>query len=98
MLLAIATGLYIGARLGPGPRDGLMTGLTLRTGRSVRVIRTGIELAVVAAGWLLGGTFGIGTILYALAIGPILQVTLPLFTISEGVTDPAGDCCTEAVG
>lgn len=77
---AIATGLYIGAGLGPGPRDGLMTGLAAR-GISIRVARTSIELTVLAAGWLLGGTVGVGTVAYALAIGPLAHVLLPLFAI-----------------
>ncbi|WP_165943080.1 YczE/YyaS/YitT family protein [Gordonia zhaorongruii] len=70
---AFATALYIGARLGPGPRDGLMTGLVARTGWSVRVIRTVIEMAVVAIGFALGGTLGIGTVLYAFGVGPLIQ-------------------------
>ncbi|GAB3585171.1 membrane protein [Amycolatopsis endophytica] len=76
-LNAFATAAYVGARLGPGPRDGLMTGLSARTGWSVRVVRTGIEVTVLAAGWLLGGTIGAGTVLYALAIGPLTQAILP---------------------
>ncbi|RKT11253.1 putative membrane protein YczE [Streptomyces sp. 1114.5] len=80
-LNGLATGLYIGARLGPGPRDGLMTGLHRRTGRSLRLIRTGIELAVLAVGLLLGGTAGIGTVAYALAIGPLVQFFLPWCTV-----------------
>ncbi|MFF0148272.1 membrane protein YczE [Amycolatopsis sulphurea] len=79
-LNAVATAVYVGTRLGPGPRDGLMTGLTARTGRSVRLVRTGIEVTVLAAGWLLGGTAGIGTVLYALSIGPLTQALLPLVT------------------
>ena len=82
-LNGVATGAYIGAGLGPGPRDGLMTGLVKRTGGSVRVIRTGIEVAVLSAGWLLGGTVGLGTVLYAIAIGPIVHRMLPVFTIPE---------------
>lgn len=78
VLNGLATAAYVGARLGPGPRDGLMTGLSARTGRSVRVVRTLIELTVLAAGWLLGGTVGVGTVLYALAIGPLTQAFLPL--------------------
>ena len=70
VLNGIASAGYIGARLGPGARDGLMTGLARRTGWSVRTSRTGIEIVVLAAGWLLGGSVGIGTVLYALAIGP----------------------------
>lgn len=76
VLNAIATVLYIGAGLGPGPRDGLMTGLVARTGLSVRLVRTGIEVSVLAAGWALGGTVGIGTVVYALGIGPLIQLFL----------------------
>jgi uncharacterized membrane protein YczE len=72
----VAGALYIGAGLGPGPRDGLMTGLARRTGWSIRVVRTGIELSA-----LLGGTVGAGTVLYAFAIGPLVQAFLPLFTV-----------------
>jgi len=74
VLNAIATVLYIGAGLGPGPRDGLMTGLVMRTGMSVRLIRTSIEATVLTIGWLLGGTVGIGTLLYAFGIGPLVQL------------------------
>ncbi len=73
VLNAIATVLYIGAGLGPGPRDGLMTGLVVRTGLSVRLIRTSIEASVLTIGWLLGGTVGVGTLLYAFGIGPLVQ-------------------------
>jgi len=73
VLNAISTVLYIGAGLGPGPRDGLMTGLVVRTGLSVRLVRTSIEATVLAVGWLLGGTVGVGTVLYALGIGPLVQ-------------------------
>ncbi|WP_216210807.1 membrane protein YczE [Amycolatopsis aidingensis] len=83
LLNALATATYVGARLGPGPRDGLMTGLSRRTGRSIRLIRTCIELTVVAAGWLLGGTLGAGTVLYALAIGPLTQAFLRRVTWRE---------------
>ncbi|MGU3498807.1 membrane protein YczE [Mycobacterium sp. C31M] len=76
LLNAVSTVLYIGAGLGPGPRDGLMTGLVARTGRSVRVIRTGIEVTVLTAGFLLGGTVGIGTVVYAFGIGPLVQLML----------------------
>ncbi|WP_293466966.1 hypothetical protein [Phenylobacterium sp.] len=79
----VAGALYIGAGLGPGPRDGLMTGLARRTGWPIRRVRTGIELTVLAAGWLLGGTLGVGTVLYAFAIGPLVQAFLPLFTIRD---------------
>jgi Predicted membrane protein len=80
LLNAVATGLYVGARLGPGPRDGLMTGLAAR-GYSIRLVRTGIEVSVVLVGFLLGGTLGVGTIIYALAIGPLVHITLPLLTV-----------------
>lgn len=82
-LNGVAGAMYIGAGLGPGPRDGLMTGLVRRTGWSIRVVRTGIEFAVLAVGWLLGGTVGVGTVLYALAIGPLVQAFLPLFLIPD---------------
>jgi uncharacterized membrane protein YczE len=82
-LNGFATATYVGARLGPGARDGLMTGLAARTGWSVRLVRTGIEVTVVAVGWLLGGTVGVGTVLYALAIGPLTQALLPLVTWRE---------------
>ncbi|MFE4517060.1 YitT family protein [Kitasatospora sp. NPDC056783] len=86
-LNGLATGLYIGARLGPGPRDGLMTGLHRRTGRSLRLLRTGIEVTVLTVGLLLGGTAGVGTVAYALAIGPMAQFFLRWCT----VPGPAGD-------
>jgi len=86
LLNAVATGLYIGAGLGAGPRDGLTTGLAAR-GHSMRVVRVGIELTVLAAGWLLGGNVGLGTVLYALAIGPLVHLTIPYFARSR--RDPA---------
>lgn len=76
----IATGLYIGAGLGPGPRDGLMTGLAQR-GLSIRVARTGIEVIVLGIGWLLGGTVGIGTVLYAITIGPLAHYFIPKLAV-----------------
>jgi uncharacterized membrane protein YczE len=79
VLNGIATGAYIGAALGPGPRDGLMVGLANR-GHSLRVVRTAIELTVLVIGWLLGGTVGIGTVLFAVTIGPIVHVTIPALT------------------
>jgi hypothetical protein len=94
-LNGVATGAYIGAGLGPGPRDGLMTGLVKRTGGSVRVIRTSIEVAVLAAGWLLGGTVGLGTVLYAVAIGPIVHRMLPIFTIREKPSEATAMACAE---
>jgi uncharacterized membrane protein YczE len=83
LINGVATAAYIGARLGPGPRDGLMTGLVRTRGWSVRVVRTGIEVAVVVIGWLLGGNLGVGTVLFALAIGPVVHVALPLLTVPE---------------
>ena len=80
VLCGVATSAYIGAGFGPGPRDGLMTGLANRTGWSIRAVRTGIELTALGLGWALGGTVGAGTILYAVAIGPIVHATLPFFT------------------
>ncbi len=79
-LNGIATGAYIGAGLGPGPRDGLMVGLAAR-GRSIRVVRTCIELTVLVTGWLLGGTVGIGTVVYAVCIGPIAHIFIPALAI-----------------
>jgi uncharacterized membrane protein YczE len=85
VLNAVATAAYIGAGLGPGPRDGLMTGLAAR-GHSVRIARTAIELTVLAAGWLLGGTVGIGTVIYALSIGPLAHYFLPRLAIATHQT------------
>ncbi|WP_031005689.1 YczE/YyaS/YitT family protein [Streptomyces sp. NRRL F-5727] len=82
-LNGVATGLYIAARFGPGPRDGLMTGLHRLTGQSIRLIRTLIEITVVATGFLLGGSVGVGTVLYALSIGPLAQLFLRLFAVPE---------------
>ncbi|MCL2895563.1 membrane protein YczE [Brenneria tiliae] len=76
---ALATGMYIGAGFGAGPRDGLMTGINARTGWPVRRVRTAIEVSVLLAGWLMGGTVGVGTVLYALTIGPLIQLCLPWF-------------------
>jgi len=78
-LNGVATGLYIGAGLGPGPRDGLMTGFAAR-GHSLRVVRTAIEATVLLAGWLLGGTVGVGTVVYAVSIGPLAHIFVPLFS------------------
>ena len=82
LLNGIATGAYIGAGLGPGPRDGLMTGMAAR-GHSIRVVRTCIELTVLLSGWLLGGTVGVGTVVYALGIGPIAHVSIPLLAVER---------------
>lgn len=81
-LNAVATAAYIGARLGPGPRDGLMTGIAAR-GHSVRAVRTGIEVAALTTGWLLGGTVGVGTLVYALGIGPLVHPLLPALVVPE---------------
>lgn len=81
-LNGVATGCYIGAGLGPGPRDGLMTGFAAR-GHSIRVVRTCIELSVLVAGIALGGDFGVGTVAFALLIGPIAHVTIPWFSIDR---------------
>ncbi len=83
VLNGVATGAYVGAGLGPGPRDGLMTGIVARTSWPVKWVRTAIEITVVAVGWLLGGSVGLGTILYAVAIGPLVHVFLPMFTIRK---------------
>jgi uncharacterized membrane protein YczE len=92
VLNGVATGLYIGARLGPGPRDGLMTGyVALRPGHSVRRVRTVIEVAVLAIGWLLGGTVGIGTVAYAVTIGPLAHLFIPLFTIRPSAPGPLAE-------
>ena len=96
VLNALATALYIGSQLGRGPRDGLMTGLSRRTGLSLRLVRTALEVTVVVIGLLLGGVLGLGTVLYALAIGPLSQLMLPPVTVelaSAGVPvgeDPGG--------
>ncbi|MCF8602624.1 hypothetical protein L5I01_04540 [Gordonia sp. HY442] len=85
-LNAFATVLYIGARLGPGPRDGLMTGLVARTGWSIRVVRTVLEVTVVAIGFALGGTLGIGTALYAIGVGPLIQLFARTLHMTEAVS------------
>lgn len=90
LIIGVATGMYIGASLGPGPRDGLMTGIAKR-GPSIRLTRTVIEVIVLASGWLLGGTFGVGTIAFALFIGPIVQFFLPRWAPKTNVlTVPKG--------
>jgi uncharacterized membrane protein YczE len=81
VLNGVATGLYIAASFGPGPRDGLMTGLHRRTGRSIRLMRTAVEVAVVVTGFALGGTIGVGTLLYAVSIGPLAQLFLRVFAL-----------------
>ncbi|WP_199424262.1 membrane protein YczE [Actinotalea solisilvae] len=94
-LNGVATACYIGTRLGPGPRDGLMTGLVARTGWSVRLVRSGIEVVVVAVGWLLGGPGGLGTLAYALLIGPLVHALLPRFTVPPRTGAPGGAAPTE---
>ena len=90
VLNGIAGGLYIGSQLGPGPRDGLMTGFARRTGLSIRLVRTTIEVVVLVAGWLLGGPVGLGTVLYAVSIGPLVQYFLPRLTVPlEPAESPA---------
>ena len=89
LLIGVASGLYIGANLGPGPRDGLMTGIAKR-GPSIRLTRAVIEITVLTVGWILGGRFGIGTIVFALAIGPLVQYFLPRLAISPVIeVDPS---------
>ncbi|MEX5259785.1 YitT family protein [Kocuria sp. CPCC 205263] len=88
LLLALASGLYIGARLGPGPRDGLMTGLHQHFGLPIWFVRTAIEGTVLALGWLLGGSVGAGTVVFALLIGPLINLTLPIFRVPEGRNTP----------
>ncbi|MEU4343880.1 hypothetical protein AB0H00_21855 [Nocardia sp. NPDC023852] len=105
MLNALASVLYIGAGMGPGPRDGLMTGLVRRTGKSVWVVRTAIEVTVLSTGWVLGGSVGIGTLVYAFGIGPLIHLLipganryLPGFRVpskEESVTSRVPDCVAE---
>lgn len=83
LLNGVATAAYIGVNMGAGPRDGLMTGLVRHTGYSVRLIRTTIEVAVVLCGWLLGGTLGLITVLYAVSIGPLVHLLLPRLTVAR---------------
>jgi uncharacterized membrane protein YczE len=92
--MALSTALYIGAGLGPGPRDGLMTGLAAR-GLSLRVVRTGLEVSVLIVGWLLGGSVGIGTIAFAFLIGPLVHVLLPRLAIRTALPS---DACEDAHG
>ena len=97
VLNGLAGALYIGAQLGPGPRDGLMTGFARRTGLPIRVVRTCIEVTVLATGFLMGGTVGLGTVLYAVSIGPIVQELLPLVTVPlRDLPPPVEIQCVEA--
>lgn len=93
LLNALATAMYIGSQFGPGPRDGLMTGLVRRTGLSVRLVRTSLEVSVVLVGWMLGGVVGVGTVVYAISIGPLVQLLLPRFIVDLGAapTLPVSD-------
>jgi uncharacterized membrane protein YczE len=91
VLQGVATAAYIGAQFGRGPRDGLMTGLSRRTGRSLRLVRTVMELAVVAIGLVLGGVAGAGTIVYALAIGPLSQALLPPLLVASRARGAVSD-------
>jgi uncharacterized membrane protein YczE len=89
--VGLGSGLYLGAGLGPGPRDGLMTALAAR-GSSIRLVRTGIEVSALGLGWLLGGTIGIGTVIFALAIGPLVQCFMDAFDLTarrDAVAAPA---------
>jgi uncharacterized membrane protein YczE len=88
-LNGLAKACYIGAGLGPGPRDGLMTGIAAR-GHSLRVVRTAIELSVLALGWVLGGSIGVGTVAYALAIGPLTHILLPRLSVTRAAERPGG--------
>ncbi|WP_443742993.1 membrane protein YczE [Streptomyces pinistramenti] len=96
LLNGLSVAVYVGARFGPGPRDGLMTGASAVTGRSMRLIRTLIEISVLAVGWLLGGTAGIGTVLYALTVGPITQFFMPWFAYRSMAEGGGEAACSEA--
>ncbi len=89
-IIGLASGLYIGANLGPGPRDGLMTAIA-RRGPSIRATRWGIEIVVLIVGILMGGTFGVGTVAFALFIGPIVHFFLPRWSIDTGRPEDAWD-------
>lgn len=88
VLLAVASGLYIGARMGPGPRDGLMTGINKRFGVPIWIARTSVEITVLVTGWILGGNVGLGTVAFALLIGPLCNITLPFFAIRAPAVTP----------
>jgi len=98
VLNGLAGALYIGSQLGPGPRDGLMTGLVRRTGLSVRLVRTSLEVSVLVVGFLLGGQVGLGTVVYALAIGPLVHSLLPLFTVGLDRVEADGWAADPAMG
>lgn len=88
LLLAIATGLYIGARFGPGPRDGLMTGINKKFGVRIWIVRTSIEVVVLVIGWILGGNVGIGTLAFALLVGPLVHIAMPILRVPEPRVTP----------
>ncbi len=88
LLLGIATGLYIGARFGPGPRDGLMTGINKKYGVRIWIVRTSIEVVVLVIGWILGGNVGIGTLAFALLVGPLVHITMPILRVPDAPTRP----------
>jgi uncharacterized membrane protein YczE len=96
VLSGVATGLYIGAGLGPGPRDGLMTGLARHTGGSLRLVRTALEATVLVLGWVLGGTVGVVTVVYLVSIGPLAHVFVPLFTRRSPAALADGACAATA--
>lgn len=89
LLVALASGLYIGARFGPGPRDGLMTGMNARLGWPIWLCRAIVEISVLVVGWLLGGTVGVGTVLFAVLIGPLVHVALPLLDTRRAPDAPS---------
>ncbi len=95
VMVGFATGLYIGARFGPGPRDGLMTGLHRVTGWPIWVVRTGIEVTVLIIGWILGGNVGFGTLAFALLIGPIAGYFMPILLVPAAVTRESPDPAPE---
>lgn len=95
VLVALASGLYIGAHFGPGPRDGLMTGMHKRFGWPIWACRAGVEISVLFAGWLLGGTVGVGTVLFAVLIGPLVHVALPLLDTKRSRAAPAPSTAPE---
>lgn len=97
VLCALATAMYIGAQFGRGPRDGLMTGLARRTGWSLRLVRTGLEVTVVLIGLSLGGALGLGTVIFALAIGPLTQLMLPGWIVEVGPSDASRSGSTRRV-
>lgn len=90
LMMGIASGLYIGARFGPGPRDGLMVGFHTRFGYPMWAVRTVVEVTVLIIGWSLGGTFGVGTVLFAIAIGPLAQRAIAVFTVPVYSAKPTG--------